>query len=387
MSKDILLPEKKMQITNEYMDQWLIDNNKSIIRISNIIKSYKPSVWICLNKQCFHEWKTNPDTIIKKGSGCPKCAIKARSLSNEDMDNYLKLNNIQMKRLEDIAGCMVKIKWKCLKCNYIWGNKPNNVKNGKRCPKCYGNLPITNSSMDEWLISNNSNFIRCSDVNGRGSHVKWQCLKCSHYWKATPGNIKSNSSGCPKCSNNLPLTNSMMDYYITNNAIPIKRLGNIKGTHNKISWQCLKPNCSNIWITTPARIKSGTSCPICHSSKNELLINNFLLQNNIKYIHQFRISNSFTKRKYFKVDFFLQDLNTIIEYNGSQHYKPITYGYLTPEQAQLKFEAQQNRDQYIRDYCNNNQIRLFEIEGRKYKNHKLTKLLIEIFNGKTNDLT
>lgn len=48
--------------------------------------------------------------------------------------------------------------------------------------------------------------------------------------------------------------------------------------------------------------------------------------------------------------------NTFIEYNGIQHYEPeMAFG------GTFKFEQQQARDEYVRQYCKDNDIKLIEI--------------------------
>ena len=121
----------------------------------------------------------------------------------------------------------------------------------------------------------------------------------------------------------------------------------------------------------------GKGCPRCNSSKGEQLIKTFLINNNIIYQEQFKIEVpiNIRERGYCKVDFFLPDYNCIIEYNGEQHYKPIErFG------GQLKFEKQQIRDSYIKNYCKDNNISFIEIPYN-LTNIEVLSLLNEYFNN------
>lgn len=60
----------KLQHTNEYMDQFLIDNNIQIKRIGNYINNSTPIEWKCLT--CDHCWSVTPQSILKL-RGCPNC--------------------------------------------------------------------------------------------------------------------------------------------------------------------------------------------------------------------------------------------------------------------------------------------------------------------------
>ena len=59
----------------------------------------------------------------------------------------------------------------------------------------------------------------------------------------------------------------------------------------------------------------GTGCPICSSSKNEQRIYDLLTRHNFNFIKEFKFKDS--KLRY---DFYLIDLNLLIEYDGPQHF-------------------------------------------------------------------
>ena len=102
----------------------------------------------------------------------------------------------------------------------------------------------------------------------------------------------------------------------------------------------------------------GVGCPQCLHSKGEDKISNYLNTNGILFIPQYVISNDnlFCNRKTIRVDFYLPYNKTIIEFNGRQHYEPIRYFG-----GESKFESQQNRDDALRQYCNEREIKLVEI--------------------------
>lgn len=61
------------------------------------------------------------------------------------------------------------------------------------------------------------------------------------------------------------------------------------------------------------------------------------------------------------MDFFLPTSNTIIEYNGQQHYEAIDYFG-----GQERFERQEERDNAVRQYCKEHKIKLIEIPYTEY---------------------
>jgi len=65
----------------------------------------------------------------------------------------------------------------------------------------------------------------------------------------------------------------------------------------------------------------------------------------------------------------------ILEYNGDQHYRPVKFGGISIERANLNFAKQQVRDKSIEAFCDDNKIKLIWIDGRKYKDKKLERYI------------
>ncbi len=64
----------------------------------------------------------------------------------------------------------------------------------------------------------------------------------------------------------------------------------------------------------------SVSCPSCRGSRGEKEIIRILNANSISFIKEY----NFKTHAKFKYDFYLQDLNILIEYDGVQHYKPVS---------------------------------------------------------------
>lgn len=110
-------------------------------------------------------------------------------------------------------------------------------------------------------------------------------------------------------------------------------------------------------IVQANHLKAGEiqSCG-CLLSKGEEKISNILAQHNIFFERQkvFKNCNFISSLRF---DFYLPLINTIIEYNGIQHYQPVEY-FGGKEQ----FINNQKRDQIKREYCLKNNIQLIEIK-------------------------
>jgi very-short-patch-repair endonuclease len=114
----------------------------------------------------------------------------------------------------------------------------------------------------------------------------------------------------------------------------------------------------------------GNGCPTCSTSRGEILIENFLKENNINYQSQFQFSDC----RYInplRFDFYLHDYNICIEFDGVQHYaKDASESYYYDETVKIRDEIKTN-------YCKNNKIKLIRIKYHSIKNIDsiLTKIL------------
>lgn len=128
----------------------------------------------------------------------------------------------------------------------------------------------------------------------------------------------------------------------------------------------------------PSNHLNGAGCSKCtKTSKGEKEIMNLLNSNNIEYITQYKLESKINPSGYMLVDFYLPRLNIFIEYNGEQHYVPINV-----MGGQLQFKQQQARDEELRQYCIDNNIKLIEI---KYDEDVWVELEAQLFNENTNN--
>jgi hypothetical protein len=199
---------------------------------------------------------------------------------------------------------------------------------------------------------------------------------CQDNWTALARTIINQEKGCPGCAHNRPLTNEDVDRRLMDRGI--ERIDDYENMISKMSWKCLL--CSNIWLATSQHVLNNESgCPKCNTiGMNERLLVSILDASNIKYEHDLSIKKLNTnEKKRFEVDFYLPEYNYVVEYNGIQHYEPTRFGGITIKKAKENFIKQQNRDSYVRRFCEENNINLLEIDGRAYKNERLKIFFME----------
>lgn len=129
---------------------------------------------------------------------------------------------------------------------------------------------------------------------------------------------------------------------------------------------------------TPTHFLKGVGCPKCKMSHGENEVRRFLERNRIDYISQKRFSDCRDKKP-LPFDFYIPSLNTCIEYQGEQHYRPIPFPYhqVEPTERNIKeYEQVKRRDGIKREYCRDNNINLIEIKYNESVSKKLSSLLL-----------
>jgi hypothetical protein len=280
----------------------------------------------------------------------------------------------QIKRLGDVKNNRTPIRLLCLidGCGRIWEASPCSIDSGTGCPDCGHRRTNTsqifnNEIIDEKLRERTIKRIG-KYINGK-TRIEFECLICNYAWYVSPDCVLQ-GTGCPNCARKRRLTNKDVDDILKNRSI--KRIGDYINNRTKIEFQCLI--CDHIWNTIPSSIFQGTGCPTC-KSKNERIIEKYLIDHSIEFYYQFNLNQLIPVPRLIKIDFYIPKTNTLLEYDGHQHYEPVRFGNITIEQAQEKFLKQQERDQFVDQMCKENAITLIRINGMEYYGKKLISYL------------
>ncbi len=268
-------------------------------------------------------------------------------------NNYIDtlLDKTSVKRVGQYVNNATPIEILCDKCNiksnlFLSSIKSRLVKKLSPCPQCNNlNRRLTNEIIDVRL--KDTGITRVGDYITANIPIQW-VDKNGYKWKDTPANVMSKYK--KNGVNNHPrLTNEIIDNRLEGRNI--KRIGNYIDKDTPIEWQCLETG--DMWKCLPNNIFRGYGNPNLKTFKREKDILNYLSQKNIefKYHHTFKDIH----RKYI-VDFYLPKIDTIIEYNGKQHYCPVEYFG-----GEKRFSAQLKRDNDLRKFCSGSNIKMVEI--------------------------
>ena len=130
-----------------------------------------------------------------------------------------------------------------------------------------------------------------------------------------------------------------------------------------------------IFEQTPKSHIKGRGCPKCNSSKGELKIIEWLEYYNISYEMEKTFDGLISSKGVnLRFDFFLPNHDTIIEYDGRQHFKPVKY--FGGEIGLLKT---QERDKIKNEWCKNNNIKIIKISYKSYES--IQNIIKDILNG------
>jgi very-short-patch-repair endonuclease len=255
----------------------------------------------------------------------------------------------------------------------IFEIRPNDHLNKKvGCNKC-NNASLSKSRNISKRIVNKFNEVHqnkydYSFMKYDGTDVKITIICPEHgSFLQTPHHHLS-GSGCQKCGNVYKKTTKEF----------IEESKKIHGDKYEYSMVEYRNNSKKLKVVCPIHgvfeirpndhLNKKSGCPICKSSKGELTIKEFLDNNRIKYVREKKFKNCKYK-KILPFDFYLPTKNICIEFDGEQHFNPIScFGGVD------SFEKTKIRDKIKNDFCDNSNIKLIRVT--KENLHELDKLLV-----------
>lgn len=170
-------------------------------------------------------------------------------------------------------------------------------------------------------------------------------------------NMKSNKGNCPYCIGR-NRSQSDLEKELKELHLNVKVL-KYTSYSEPILVQC--GFCGFTWETSGINLTQGHSCPNCPKSHFELSVQNLLDENNVSYICQYSFPDCKDKNP-LPFDFYIPNINTLIEVDGEGHYIPIRRSSnMTEEDANNNLQIVQKHDRIKDYYCEKNNINLIRI--------------------------
>lgn len=310
------------------------------------------------------EFEMSPNNHLT-GQGCKICGhIKTANSRRVNIDSFInkanKVHNNKYDYSKSIYGSTNKHKIDIVcKTHGVFKQSPDNHLAGSGCPKCSGH--ICSLTIDQFIVK--ANKIHKNKFNydyvlfkKEKDLIKIQCPIHGFFTQRCNHHLTGN--GCPKCSKKhkysdsefKEIANEIHEYkYDYSNSIYIN-------SKTKISIICAL---HGVFTQTPSSHLSGKGCPTCCESKGEKEIRTFLKKHKItfNYQHKFKDCINSKSKRNLVFDFFVESKGVCIEFNGKQHYEPVSYFG-----GKNNFLKQKNRDKLKKNYCIKNKIKLITIK-------------------------
>jgi len=282
--------------------------------------------------------------------------------------------NNEYTLLSEYTNAKTKVLLKHNKCGNTYSVTPSDFTCGKRCPKCAVKIRSKKEAKTGKQYVAEVYKLVGNEYTVSGTYTNWKTkMTFTHNLCGNVFKMEANSflqgRRCPICQHVVEVrkrTKTDEDFckdVATKFGNEYKVIGTYKNNNTKITVKHV--TCGNIWKIKPANLLSGYGCPLCKQSKGEIYIKQSLDQLGIPYTTQKTFNNLVDKRK-LSYDFYLPELNILIEYQGIQHYR--VSDFFGGKQKLIK---QKKHDAMKRSYALTNGYLLLEI---KYTNDTFDKV-------------
>lgn len=306
------------------------------------------------------------------GCGCLKCYNERRNLTTRmTTEEFIKkARKIHGDKFDyskvEYINNRTKVCIICPEHGEFW-QTPGHHLQGHGCPKCSDNMCLTNEEFIKRANKIHKDKYDYRDINYVNNHTPIQfCCKKHGMFLQLPTHHLK-GHGCPKCAiDNSTLT---LDDFI-------KKATEIHGNKYNYSKVEYKDSKTKVCIICPKHGEflqianshlKGHGCPKCNQSKLETKTENFLKDKKIKYIHEKKFQWLGLQR----LDFYLSEYNVAIECQGEQHFIPVDFGGRGKEKAKEEFEERIEHDNKKKKLCEEHNIKIFYINYNEDINAKL----------------
>lgn len=282
--------------------------------------------------------------------------MKTSKKTKEQINHELQEKFPNLEIIGDYIGANEKTLIKCKNCNHEWLAVPRSVKSSKYgCTKC-GHLKAYYEKALNYFL-NKYNSEKYELIEFESCHkVTVKCKICGTIRTTTADNIYR--YGCPNCgltrgSQAQRLTKEQFIYNAKQIHGDYYDYSKVEVIDYKTKVCIICPKHGEFWQSPHKHYGDRCGCPKCASSHGEKIICRILNDLNINYQYQVKIHNPYNDNN-FIIDFKIDDI--IIEYNGQQHYTPVEHFG-----GELRFKQQIQRDNDLKKYCLEHNLRLLEI--------------------------
>ena len=282
----------------------------------------------------------------------------------------MKIINPSINILSEYTKDNERVKCECSTCGHIWNPIASNILRGKGCSNCHFEKlsRIKRKTTEQFICemkSINPQILITGEYLGASKHISCKCLIHNIDFKMSPNHLLHNKTGCIECvriKNHLSgnKTHELFVKELSEVDDSIILLDEYYNSHSSAKVKC--KICGNIWtVPRVGNLLMGLyKCKICYCkphSNGENKISEYLKSHNIDYdIHKTFDGLYGVKGGKLSYDFYIKNINLLIEYQGEQHSNSVEY--FGGEKQLLK---QKEHDERKRKYATENNYKLVEI--------------------------
>ncbi len=231
--------------------------------LSEYISNNKEATVRC--KKCGYIWSVSRAYTLLQDKECPQCSGNIRK-TNASFINELAEKAPNIIALDEYVNAHRKMHFQCKRCGNIWVAQPCYVLRGTGCPSCHASLKTNDQFITE-LSSKTPNVIAVDEYKGCNDSMRFRCLKCNYEWIDKPVLILRRENACPNCKKDKPHPNlkTTETFIAEMKAIDpmIEITGSYQGVHKPIEYVCKK--CGHSQFKSPGELLRGRghSCKYC----------------------------------------------------------------------------------------------------------------------------
>ena len=315
---------------------------------------------------------------IKGSEGCPECLKTKRSVTNaltteqfiararKVHGNKYGYDKVEYKDTftEVIITCPIHGDFK---------QKPYNHIAGHECYWCSRESQANKMTISQEDFIRRANEVHhgyydYSKTNFRNTTgiITITCPKHGDFTQLAHTHLAGH--GCPECGKETWLeqvTKSKRDFIQQARDMHGNRydysLVDYVNSSTKVKIICKK---HGVFEMTPNGHLHWQGCPVCCISYGEKRIMRFLERHGIEYKYQHRVPYDKPPMKsHFRIDVYVPAYNMFIEFNGKQHYMEVK-----PWKYNRDLAVRQARDEALRKFCEQQNIRLLMIHYKDFDN-------------------
>lgn len=341
----------KRQIDFDKDEDKLLAESKGFVYIDTFRQNGKISIkFICNNHKELGVQvmaKTNMQRDIK---GCKYC-------SGKQLPSWYVLEKAQevnpyIELLDDYKDLTTRMHCICTKHNHKTVKTMQDILNGQGCYYCgieklRKECTLSNEEVESRIHIRNPH-VNLIKYNGANEMSEWICTKHNKVFKKFFNTLTSHDSGCEECYKELIRNRDGMgqdefDKRLSEVHPELKVIGSYINNSTPIEVFCTKHNYS--YFSTPVSLLSRLTC--CDKTrityKEEAMCQ--LIESWGYKITRQKTFDGCKDTNVLKFDCYLDDYNVVIEYDGEQHFFPISFGAQSRDEAIKKYEYTKRHDE------------------------------------------